>query len=184
MIAFPLRAQVLPQDPEQPRRDLPFQFIWRKVTSAPRRGRFCTHGYSFFDQNAHTRLDDSTARSSALDGLRLKDVPVGYDDATLGQVRDQTLGYKVALSVKARLSVLGMEFAETVSDRDVRADDQHCVGEATADKIALTGKESREECETNWLQKQEIRSAGWSKDSSLATCGSREPVAILRTGES
>jgi hypothetical protein len=57
-------------------------------------------------------------------------------------------------------------------------------GCSVADKIALTGKESREECVTNWLQKQEIRSAGWSKDSSLATCGCREPVAILRTGES
>jgi hypothetical protein len=46
----------------------------------------------------------------------------------------------------------------------------------------LTGKESREECVTNWLQKQEIRSAGWSKDSSLATCGYREPVAIPENG--
>ena len=51
--AYALEASVfvlfLAKNLEQPRRDLPFQFIWRKVTSAPRRGRFCADGYGFFD---------------------------------------------------------------------------------------------------------------------------------------
>ena len=41
------------------------------------------------------------------------------------------LGNQVALPVEARLAVLGMEFAEAISDRHVRANDQHRVGEAT-----------------------------------------------------
>ena len=51
------------------------------------------------------------------------------------------------------------------------------------DNVALTGKESREQCVTNWLQKQEIRSAGWSKGVSMARSGYREPIAIVRSRE-
>jgi hypothetical protein len=121
---------MLLHDRQQTRGHLPIQVFLGEIPGAARGRGLRGDGDRLFRPDGHPGLDDLRANASGLHGLGLEDVPVGDEDAPLGQERHQVRRHKVPGAVQARLALLGLQLAQAIPDGHVGADDEHHVGEA------------------------------------------------------
>jgi hypothetical protein len=109
---------------------LPVVLVGGQVPPSARRGRLRPNADVLAVAFPHTRLQHLGAHTARLHLLRLEHVPVGDEDAPLGEIRHQVRRHQIARAVQARLSLLGIQLAEPAPDRHVRADDEDDVGVA------------------------------------------------------